>query len=83
VGTYARHTTSFLKIQEKTQMNTDTAISNDKKQYEITEKDLPLHCPMPSMSLWNSHPRVFLPIKDATEGKVKCPYCGINYVFVR
>lgn len=58
----------------------NTATPNDKKKYQITEKDLPLHCPMPNMSLWNSHPRVFLPIKDATDGKIHCPYCGAEYI---
>ncbi|MCK5665085.1 MAG: zinc-finger domain-containing protein [Thiotrichaceae bacterium] len=55
-----------------------TANPNDKKQYDITTTDLPLHCPMPNMSLWNSHPRVFLSIKEL--GKIKCPYCGTNYI---
>ncbi len=45
---------------------------------EITRKDLPLHCPMPGMSLWNSHPRVFLPIEAS--GEERCPYCGTVYV---
>ena len=54
---------------------------NAKKQYEITENDLPLHCPMPSMSLWNSHPRVFLPINK--RGKAKCPYCGTDYILAQ
>ncbi|MDY6992737.1 MAG: zinc-finger domain-containing protein [Pseudomonadota bacterium] len=53
---------------------------NDKNRYEITAQDLPLHCPLPSMSLWNSHPRVFLSI-EAT-GKVKCPYCSTEFVLV-
>lgn len=52
--------------------------SNAVKRYEITKKDLPLHCPMPNMSLWNSHPRVFLPIEDS--GEAACPYCGAVYV---
>ena len=26
-----------------------------------TAADLPLHCPLPSQKLWNTHPRVFLP----------------------
>jgi len=52
--------------------------SNAVKRYEITSKDLPLHCPMPNMSLWNSHPRVYLPIEDA--GEATCPYCGAVYV---
>lgn len=44
---------------------------------EVTAADLPLHCPMPAMMLWNAHPRVFLPI-DKT-GTELCPYCGTRY----
>jgi len=51
---------------------------NAQNRYEVTRADLPLHCPMSGMSLWNSHPRVFLPI-EAT-GRAKCPYCGAEYV---
>ena len=51
---------------------------NAQNRYEVTRADLPLHCPMDSMSLWNSHPRVYLQI-EAT-GQVKCPYCGADYV---
>ena len=29
--------------------------------------DLPLSCPMPGMYLWNSHPRVYLPIESSLE----------------
>lgn len=50
---------------------------NDQRSYEITRQQLPLHCPMPEMSLWNSHPRVFLPIE--TTGTAKCPYCGTEF----
>ena len=50
---------------------------NDKNHYEITEADLPLHCPMDGMSLWNSHPRVYLSLDKS--GKAKCPYCGADY----
>ena len=46
--------------------------------YEVTHADLPLACPMPGMSLWNSHPRVYLPIE--TTGEARCPYCGAVYV---
>ena len=53
-------------------------IPNDKNLYEITRADLPLHCPLPEMSLWNSHPRVFLPIEKT--GKAKCPYCGADFI---
>ena len=51
---------------------------NDQQRYEVTRADLPLHCPMPGMSLWNSHPRVFLPIDQS--GEERCPYCGAVYV---
>jgi len=43
----------------------------------VTAADLPLHCPMPSMKLWDSHPRVFIDV--TTTGEAKCPYCGTVY----
>ncbi len=52
--------------------------ANAESRYEVTHADLPLACPMPGMSLWNSHPRVYLPI-EAT-GEARCPYCGAMYV---
>ena len=45
--------------------------------YEVTQKDLPLCCPMPQMRLWDAHPRVYLPI-EAT-GEITCPYCEARY----
>ncbi|WP_127471383.1 zinc-finger domain-containing protein [Thiomicrorhabdus aquaedulcis] len=45
---------------------------------QVTYDDLPLHCPTDDMSLWDSHPRVFLPIEQT--GHAKCPYCGAEYV---
>lgn len=53
---------------------------NARRHYDVTRKDLPLHCPMDGMSLWNSHPRVFLPV-EAT-GEVECPYCSATYTLV-
>jgi uncharacterized Zn-finger protein len=44
---------------------------------ELTEGDLPLHCPNPAMPLWSSHPRVFLDV--AAQGEAMCPYCGTRY----
>lgn len=32
---------------------------------------------MPEMALWNSHPRVYLPIEKT--GRALCPYCGAEY----
>ncbi len=48
------------------------------REVEVSAADLPLHCPLPSQKLWNSHPRVFLPIQDS--GSALCPYCGTRYV---
>jgi uncharacterized Zn-finger protein len=50
---------------------------NAQNHYEVTRQDLPLACPMPGMYLWNSHPRVYLPIEPV--GWAKCPYCGAEY----
>jgi uncharacterized Zn-finger protein len=49
----------------------------DQKFVEVTAADLPLHCPLPSQKLWNTHPRVFLPV-GATR-QARCPYCGTLY----
>jgi len=51
--------------------------ANTRRSIEVTAADLPLHCPMPSMLLWNAHPRVFLPIEKT--GEALCPYCGTRY----
>ncbi len=47
---------------------------------DVVATDLPLHCPLPSMKLWNAHPRVFLAIE--TTGEALCPYCGTRYKLV-
>ena len=54
-------------------------LANAEQRYEVTRADLPLACPMPGMTLWNSHPRVYLPIEDEG-GESVCPYCGAHYV---
>ena len=56
--------------------------ANTEHRYEITRADLPLSCPMPDMTLWNSHPRVYLAIEDEG-GESVCPYCGAYYVLKR
>lgn len=52
--------------------------ANAENRYEVTPADLPLACPMPGMSLWNSHPRVYLAVEAS--GSARCPYCGAVYV---
>ena len=53
---------------------------NTSNYYEVLKKDLPLHCPLPGMSLWNSHPRVYLPIEET--GDARCSYCGAVFRLV-
>ena len=54
--------------------------ANAEHSYQVTRDDLPLSCPMPGMKLWNSHPRVYMPIEAS--GRSKCPYCGAVYILV-
>ncbi len=63
---------------ENTQLNQPNANNSQ----AITHAELPLHCPLPDSSLWNSHPRVYVPLEDAADGKAKCPYCGTDFHLV-
>jgi uncharacterized Zn-finger protein len=58
--------------------NEKPAQDSSRRKFEVTQADLPLHCPMPGMSLWDSHPRVYIPIEET--GKAVCPYCGAEYI---
>jgi uncharacterized Zn-finger protein len=59
---------------------TDSIEANAERLYEVRRDALPLSCPTPQMTLWNSHPRVYLPI-EAT-GEATCPYCGAHFRLV-
>ncbi|TNF36458.1 MAG: zinc-finger domain-containing protein [Gammaproteobacteria bacterium] len=50
---------------------------NARERYEVSRDDMPVHCPMPGSSLWNSHPQVFIAFDGKGHGK--CPYCGAEY----
>jgi len=50
---------------------------NAQSKYDVAPADLPLSCPTPAMQLWNSHPKVYLPIEKT--GWAKCPYCSAEY----
>ena len=50
---------------------------NEQRIVEVTEKDLPLTCPMPDMTLWNAHPKVVIGFGNGNEAR--CPYCGTLY----
>jgi uncharacterized Zn-finger protein len=51
--------------------------ANTQELYTVGRDDLPLSCPMPGQKLWNSHPRVYLPVEET--GEASCPYCGARY----
>lgn len=48
---------------------------------EVTASDVQrpgvVFCPNPKMALWSNHPRVFIDVVKAGEGR--CPYCGTVY----
>ena len=53
---------------------------NQDSHIEVTRGILPVHCPMAGSSLWNSHPKVYIPLEE--KGKAKCPYCGTEYILI-
>jgi uncharacterized Zn-finger protein len=66
-----RHSVQLRFFTESCVPNPDTAATarenrliepNAENEYRVSRADLPLHCPMDGMSLWNSHPRVYLAI---------------------
>ena len=54
---------------------------NDNSQ-AVKRSQLPLHCPTLGSSLWDSHPRVYVPLEDAVSGRAKCPYCSTDFHLV-
>src|SRR3546814_10301547 len=65
-----------------TAANANPVLANAQQRYEVHRSDLPLSCPLPSMGLWNSHPRVYMAI-ETQGGESDCPYCGAHFVLVR
>ena len=67
-------------------MSIQSPSSNEKKhvntvtKVNVTQDDLPLHCPMNDDEAWCSHPRVFLAIESKKEATAHCPYCGTQYI---
>ena len=64
-----------------TAANAHPTQANAERRYVVHRGDLPLSCPLPSMAVWNSHPRVYLPIED-DGGQTDCPYCSAHFVLV-
>jgi len=63
-----------MSITNQNTHSLELTIANSENEYNVTRKDLPLHCPTKEMSKWNSHPRVFIPVEDT--GEALYPYCG-------
>ena len=57
----------------------NTQATDRARRVEVTENDLPLHCPTATSPLWARHPRVFLDV--TRKGEALCPYCGTTYVY--
>jgi uncharacterized Zn-finger protein len=76
----ARIVTFAIPLCVHAMSHTATAPANAEKRYTVHRADLPLSCPTPEMALWNSHPRVYLPIEDEPNCEAKCPYCGAVFV---
>ena len=62
---------------ESTINRSDLRQANADRRYTVPAADLPPACPMPGMTLWDSHPRVYLPIEE--QGESICPYCGARF----
>ena len=52
--------------------------ANTEKVYHVKKQDLPVSCPGADMEIWNSHPKVYLPIEKT--GEAVCEYCGAKYI---
>lgn len=54
---------------------------NDTRSVTVHPGDLPVHCPLPEMALWSSHPQVYIPLDEVGDGAM-CPYCGTRFQLV-
>jgi len=61
-------------------MNQSNKQTRQSAVVEVTRDELPMHCPSPDNELWNSHPRVFIPLEESPEAS--CSYCGTKYKLV-
>ena len=50
---------------------------NVEDSVQVKRSDLPAHCPTEEMGLWNSHPRVYIPLEEKKEAN--SPYCGTHF----
>jgi len=60
------------------QNNQSKKEANANRLYKVSKKDLPICCPMPDMDIWNSHPKVYIPLGDDNKEDM-CPYCSAKF----
>jgi uncharacterized Zn-finger protein len=60
------------------QERVDETKPNSQRIVSVSADMIPLHCPLPGTTLWNSHPRVYIPVEDT--GQARCGYCGTEFV---
>jgi len=61
-------------------MDDKFADSQVQKYFVVRQGDLPMSCPKPGLSQWDSHPKVYLHLKANV--RQACPYCGEMYMLV-
>jgi len=54
---------------------------NAEKVVEVRHEDLPAYCPTPGSSVWNGHPRVYIPLKNKGD-EARCIYCSAIFRLV-
>lgn len=47
---------------------------------KLKQSELPAYCPTEEMGLWNTHPRVYIPLDEKKDAN--CPYCGTRFILV-
>lgn len=69
-GSYNRSTINFIMAENMSVERVRVAV-------RVENADMPLSCPLPSMTLWNMHPRVYLALDK--DNQAMCPYCSTHY----
>lgn len=54
--------------------------NKEQQSVKVKRSELPAYCPTEAMGLWNSHPRVYIPLDETPEAF--CPYCGTRFELV-
>lgn len=61
-------------------MNENNQQAKQDDPIQLKKSQLPAYCPTEAMGLWNSHPRVYIPLEE--EQSASCPYCGTKFELI-